>query len=990
MDNRQNTDAELIQFQRLFEALPGKFLVLSPQLEIVAVSDAYLSATLSERAQLLGQELFQAFPHSPEDKDARAVTELKASLERVKNSGTTDVMAVQRYPIPRPREQGGGFEERYWSTVNKPVTDADGKLLYIVHRVEDVTHLVNMSITSGTASAVFSTEQGQSQLDILVNSNERKKVNLQLAEQQANLRMAQRLLNIGIWKMDLDNQQFSWSENIYTMFGVDPGSFNPDYESYVALVHPEDRQIMRERFEAFLSSDENEFEFRHRILRADDAVIYTHGAAQLSVQDGQQILTGVVQDITEQVESEEKLRHATELLCIAGDKAKLGGWRVQIGNDKVEWSEQTAAIHGLDAEQRINVETALDFYVPEHRPQMEQAFVLCMNEGKPFDEILQIINAQGERIWVRSIGEAEFDKKGNIIAVRGAFQDISDLIQAREQATEMHRRLYSTLEHISDAFITLDNDWRLRYINGQGEKLLRRRRQDLTGKRIWDEFPEAVGSTFQQQYEKARRDNVTVRFIEFFAPLDTWFEVVAYPSQDGLAVYFRDITQERRSQELLRLLETAVSIQNDILLITRAEPIDGPDGPQIVYVNPAFERHTGYSKEEAIGNTPRMLQGPGTSRKELDRIKKALSQWQPVKAELLNYSKNGEPLWLELDIMPLADEKGRYTHWISVERNVTARKKTEERMRISEERFNLMAKATNDVIWDWDLINDTIWWNEGYHSLFGYSISDDAGIESWSDYIHPEDKQAVLDDIYQVIDGNGTKWQREYRFVCAKNKIRTVVDRGFVIRDNKGKALRMIGSMVDITERKELDEKLRQSQKLETVGQLTGGVAHDFNNLLTVILGNSELLMEQVDKDDPRHALAAVNVTAAERGAELTNRLLAFARRQALQPRVINLNDLIAGMEGLLRRSLKENIDIQFVYFNPLWPVEVDPGQMEIVLLNLAINARDAMEWGAALSLKPAIHPWIRTMHKLMKRSMPATTCLFRCQTMVPAWTKKP
>lgn len=951
MNDENDTDSGLIQFQQLFETLPGKFLVLSPELNIIAVSDDYLNTTMTQRQQLLGQYFFSVFPQNPEDSDTTGVTDLLASFNRVKNESITDIMAVQRYPIPRPTEQGGGFEERYWSTVNKGVYDQEAKLLYIVHRIEDATYLVTASRQS-PSSLAYATEHGQEQLDILINSEQVRQINLQLSEQQANLLVAKRLLGVGIWKMDLDDRHVSWSDNVYHMFGVQPASFTLDYPYYVSLVHPDDRQAMMENFETFLSNDDYEFEFKHRIIRPDNSVIHVHGAGQLSLQGQNRILTGVVQDITAQVNFEEQLRHATELLRLAGDKAKLGGWRVLAGQDKLEWSEQTAAIHGLDAQQILNVESALAFYAPEYRQKLAQVFTRCMQDGTGFDEILQIINKQGERVWVRNIGEAELDKQGKIIAVRGAFQDISDLMQAKEQAADLYRTLYTTLEHISDAFITLDHDWRLRYINAQGEKLLKRQRQDLLGKGIWDEFPEAIGSIFQQQYEKACREQITVRFIEYFSPLNAWFEVVAYPVTDGLAVYFRDITQERSNQQLLHLLETAVSIQNDILLITKAEPIDGPKGPEIVYVNPAFERHTGYSMQEAIGNTPRMLQGPDTDRQELDRIRHALSRWQPVKAELLNYTKNGDPLWLELDIMPLADDKGWYTHWVSVERDITARKNRQESMRISQERFNLIAQATNDVIWDWDLIHNKVWWNEAYQSLFGYSPMDNSGPESWSDYIHPEDKPAVLANIHQIIEGEGTKWQMEYRFICAQDKIRTVVDRGFVIRNNKGKAVRMLGSMLDITERRELDEKLRQSQKLETIGQLTGGVAHDFNNLLTVILGNSELLMEQIDKDDPRHELAAINVTAAERGAELTNRLLAYARRQALQPKVLDINSLIVGIEGLLRRSLKENIDIQFIYADPLWQVEIDPGQMEIVLLNLVVNAKDAMQAGGRLTIE--------------------------------------
>ncbi len=122
-----------------------------------------------------------------------------------------------------------------------------------------------------------------------------------------------------------------------------------------------------------------------------------------------------------------------------------------------------------------------------------------------------------------------------------------------------------------------------------------------------------------------------------------------------------------------KLLATAVSRLNDIVLITEAEPIDQP-GPRIVFVNDAYERRTGYSREEAIGNTPRMLQGPKTQRAELDRIRVALTAWEPVRAELINYTKAGKEFWLELDIVPVADDNGRYTHWIAIERDITDRK----------------------------------------------------------------------------------------------------------------------------------------------------------------------------------------------------------------------------------------------------------------------------------------------------------------------------
>jgi nitrogen-specific signal transduction histidine kinase len=156
-----------------------------------------------------------------------------------------------------------------------------------------------------------------------------------------------------------------------------------------------------------------------------------------------------------------------------------------------------------------------------------------------------------------------------------------------------------------------------------------------------------------------------------------------------------------------------------------------------------------------------------------------------------------------------------------------------------------------------------------------------------------------------------------------------------------------------VTERRELEARLRQAQRMEAVGQLTGGIAHDFNNLLTVIMGNAETLVERATNPTDR-SLAEMTMTAAERGSELTNRLLAFARRQALNPKAIDVDALVAGMDGLLRRTLGEHVEIVRVPRGDLWPAFVDASQLEGALLNLCINARDAMPEGGRLTIETA------------------------------------
>jgi PAS domain S-box-containing protein len=278
-----------------------------------------------------------------------------------------------------------------------------------------------------------------------------------------------------------------------------------------------------------------------------------------------------------------------------------------------------------------------------------------------------------------------------------------------------------------------------------------------------------------------------------------------------------------------------------------------------------------------------------------------------------------------------------------------------DQLRASEERFRLVALVTVDTIWDWDLTTNAVWWNSGLQTQFGYApeeIEDDA--QSWTTRIHPDDVERVLESIHNVIDGSTNEWEATYRLRRRDGTYAEVADRGFVIRDAQGNGVRMVGGMTDITERLALEEQLRQAQRLEAVGQLTGGVAHDFNNLLTVIMGNAELIVEELADHDQLRPLAEMIGSAAQHGAELTQRLLAFARRQALDPRPVNVNALAAGMNNLLRRTLGEHIEIEIDYAADPWHALVDPAQLESALLNLCLNARDAMPHGGRLTIETA------------------------------------
>ncbi len=431
-------------------------------------------------------------------------------------------------------------------------------------------------------------------------------------------------------------------------------------------------------------------------------------------------------------------------------------------------------------------------------------------------------------------------------------------------------------------------------------------------------------------------------------------ELTATPKGKVVTGVVRDVTHRVFQNAQMKLLSESIARVNDIVLITEAEPIDAPDGPKIVYANDAFERRTGFRAKDAIGKTPRILQGPLTQRAELDRIREAMSHWRPVRAELINYTKEGEPFWIELDIVPLANEAGWYTHWISIERDISERKQLELARADDAERFEMIMQATHVVIWDWTFEDDRIWWNRNLSLLLGYEDRNlQLSRQYWADHIHAHDRDRVLASLETFRQGQELHWSEDYRLIRLDNSVCWVTDRAIMQRAEDGTPVRMVGSVLDFTERQNLEDRLRQSEKLDSLGQLTGGIAHDFNNLLTVLLGNSETLAARLPAG-PLKEMAELSVSACESGAALVVRLLAFARRQPLDPSFADLNDCLTESAVLLRRTLPESIVLQLDLSPDIGIANVDIVQFEAALLNLCLNAKDAMPAGGQLTIETA------------------------------------
>ena len=303
----------------------------------------------------------------------------------------------------------------------------------------------------------------------------------------------------------------------------------------------------------------------------------------------------------------------------------------------------------------------------------------------------------------------------------------------------------------------------------------------------------------------------------------------------------------------------------------------------------------------------------------------------------------------------ILDDRGRPVREHGTIQDITAHKRVEEALRRSEERFKFVARAVSDVVWDWDLAANTLWWNDGFLTTFGFVANEiEPSVEAWTSRIHPDDRDRVMGSIRHAIDAGADSWSAEYRFQRKDHSHAVVQDRGYILRDAARCGVRMVGGMRDLTEQKRMEAQYLRAQRMESIGTLAGGIAHDLNNVLTPIMMAIELLKLGPGDETRRGKLLESIQLNGQRGADLVRQVLSFARGRDGLRVAIHLRPLIDDLESVISETFPRNIRIVVQTPADLWPFTGDQTQLHQVLLNLAVNARDAMPHGGTLTLSAA------------------------------------
>ncbi|MCD6076472.1 MAG: diguanylate cyclase domain protein [Ramlibacter sp.] len=369
--------------------------------------------------------------------------------------------------------------------------------------------------------------------------------------------------------------------------------------------------------------------------------------------------------------------HAARLLQLVERSAFIGFWRLDAQQGSLYWSEQLARLHGAPPGYTPAFDNALGHYAEEHRAELESRMRACREQGVPFDVEVQLHSMQGRRVWVRCVGQPLRAADGSLSGAEGLVQEIAPPGHAPGTLMRHTVSMGGALGS-GEAFVTIDRQGRISYANDQAEQMLAAG-EAILGRKIWSFFQKRARLVLEERFMHALEHREAIELEELDAQVSHWLELRGFPFGAGLALHLRDVSARRRAQQHLVLLEGSIARLNDIVIITEAAPFRAP-GPRIVFVNEAFERRTGYTRDEVIGRSPRILQGPDTQRAQLDRIRAALEQWERVRVDLINYTKAGEPYWVDLDVSPVWDDARRLTHWVAVGRDITERKRDEEKI----------------------------------------------------------------------------------------------------------------------------------------------------------------------------------------------------------------------------------------------------------------------------------------------------------------------
>ncbi|HMK36510.1 MAG TPA: PAS domain S-box protein [Desulfomonilaceae bacterium] len=668
-------------------------------------------------------------------------------------------------------------------------------------------------------------------------------------------------------------------------------------------------------------------------------------------------------DVTEHKRAEDALRRNEDMLKNILSASPVAISYVEEG--RLKWTNQAMSemFRYSDAHEYLNKKSE-DFYsTKQESERILNIFRKSLRQGTPLETVARFKRKDGSLFWgqlkISALRTEENHPKGTISAIA----DITARKNAEEELRQSEDR-YRTLVEESFDGIFIQTGMHITFANSRLHKMLGYDDGELVGIEHWRIYhPDYQDITRRRAEARMRGENVQQRYeVKLWRKDGSSFDgeinarALNVGGDPGVQVWIKDVTERKRAEEALRESEERFRRLSD----AAEEGITIHDKGIVVDANEAFLRMFGYEYHELIGSNVEKLAASAS----WGGVATDAASGYERPSEVTGVRKDGSTFCCQMVGKPY--QQGGRTLRIVCLNNMTERKKIEEALSQSREEFRhlyeeskraedlyrSLLNSSADAVVVYDLKGIAQYVNESFTRIFGWTIDD---LKNGPvPYVPDSERDASMQIIDRLIqDGTPCNGFETKRFSKDGRSLDISLSASRY-HDHEGKAAGMLVVLRDITENKRLEEQLRQAVKMEAIGRLAGGVAHDFNNLLTAVMGYTAILAGQLPNKGPEQEKLAQITRASRRAAELTQQLLAFSRKQVLEIKPLDLNVTISDFEKMLRRLIGEDINVETLLAHSLGTVYADPGQIEQILMNLSINARDAMPDGGTLTIETA------------------------------------
>ena len=572
-----------------------------------------------------------------------------------------------------------------------------------------------------------------------------------------------------------------------------------------------------------------------------------------------------------------------------------------------------------------------------------------LEEHKEFDSevsIVEQIRKDGTTVWTEVVSTPVFDGAGQFMGFQGVTRDVSKRKEDKDTLRASEEKYRNLVESISDAFFSLDENMVVTYFNQEASNVLGRRREEIIGHRLFEVFPEASGSIFEEHYTRALKEKIALSFETYFEiqPYANWYHVRVYPQSEGISVFFQLITERKKAEDALRESEERYRSLVEHL-------------PQRIFIK---DRNSVYlscnenyasdleitpeqivDKDDFAFHPPELAKAYRVSDQACMATGMAIDTASP-------YQHDGQERWVHSVKVPYHNSQGQIIGVLGIFEDITERKRAEEALRESEKRFRLFYEKNPLGYQSLNADGRFLEVNQAWLDTLGYERSEVIG-KWFGDFLAPENVELFRQRFPRFLELGEV---HDVEFVMInKSGIRVIVTfDGKIGYDQEGRFVQTHCVLTDVTERKRLEEerlemerKLLHAQKIESLNIMAGGIAHDFNNQLAIVLGNLELAL--FDRGlDPEVRLSIENaVKAAKRSAELSHQMQIYTGNTLHHSVDLDLKELLIEKPSLLKLCISKDVTLNLDIYRTLPAIKGDADQLQRLVMNILVNASEAI-----------------------------------------------